>query len=116
MLSQFTNLKYDLTHLVTDTKLISNHQGMTLERVIVDLSRAFEPSQIYVARESVPLSVNRLPANKAHIVSRARSLKGLKVMGLPRVNLGGANEQVKEFFDKYLRNTSAEAALPPSQS
>lgn len=26
-------------------------QGMTLDRVIVDLARAFEPSQIYVARE-----------------------------------------------------------------
>jgi hypothetical protein len=41
-------------------------------------------------------------------VSRARSLKGLRVVGLPRVNLGGANEQVKEFFEKYLRNKPAE--------
>jgi hypothetical protein len=29
---------------------------------------------------------------------------GLKVIGLPRTNLGGANEQVKEFFEKYLKN------------
>lgn len=29
---------------------VHKSQGMTLERVIVDLSRAFEPSQIYVAR------------------------------------------------------------------
>jgi ATP-dependent DNA helicase PIF1 len=31
---------------------VHKSQGMTLERVIVDLSRAFEPSQIYVARMS----------------------------------------------------------------
>ncbi|KAH3982695.1 hypothetical protein HBH70_003200 [Parastagonospora nodorum] len=67
---------------------VHKSQGMTLERVIVDLSRAFEPSQIYVA------------------LSRARSLKGLKVIGLPRTNLGGANEQVKEFFEKFLKKTS----------
>lgn len=97
---------------------------MTLERVIVDLSRAFEPSQIYVARMFnssslflflfslyYPEQKKKLPhrleteANAIYyfIVSRARSLKGLKVIGLPRANLGGANEQVKEFFDKYLK-------------
>ncbi|CBX94541.1 hypothetical protein LEMA_P120320.1 [Plenodomus lingam JN3] len=63
---------------------VHKSQGMTLDRVIVDLGRAFEPSQIYVA------------------LSRARSLKGLKVVALPQRNLGGANAQVKEFFAKYL--------------
>jgi len=57
---------------------------MTLDRVIVDLSRAFEPSQIYVA------------------LSRARSLKGLKVIALPKRPMGGANPQVKEFCATYL--------------
>ena len=33
-------------------KANSSTQGMTLDRVIVDLARAFEPSQIYVARKS----------------------------------------------------------------
>lgn len=41
------------------------------------------------------------PANRL-AVSRARSLKGLKVMALPQRNLGGANPQVKEFFEKFL--------------
>jgi hypothetical protein len=36
-------------------------------------------------------------------VSRARSLKGLKVVGLPRYELGGANAQVKEFYETYLK-------------
>ncbi|CAO2657621.1 Nn.00g037470.m01.CDS01 [Neocucurbitaria sp. VM-36] len=63
---------------------VHKSQGMTLDRVIVDLARAFEPSQIYVA------------------LSRARSLQGLKVTSLPQRNLGGANAQVKEFFEKYL--------------
>jgi hypothetical protein len=78
---------------------------MTLDRVIVDLSRAFEPSQIYVAR-TFP-SFQYLVDNRLTVetVSRARSLKGLKVIGLPRSNLGGANEQVKEFFEKYLRKS-----------
>jgi ATP-dependent DNA helicase PIF1 len=78
---------------------------MTLDRVIVDLSRAFEPSQIYVARtliETLGYTVDELIVS---LVSRARSLKGLKVIGLPRTSLGGANEQVKEFFEKYLRKS-----------
>jgi len=84
---------------------VHKSQGMTLERVIVDLSRAFEPSQIYVARMSFTSSHFLCQANKS-TVSRARSLKGLKVIGLPRTNLGGANEQVKEFFEKFLKKTS----------
>lgn len=35
---------------------VHKSQGMTLDRVIVDLRRAFEPSQIYVACESLSLS------------------------------------------------------------
>ncbi len=41
------------------------------------------------------------------IVSRARSLKGLKVEGLPRADLGGANAQVKEFMEIYLLKKKA---------
>jgi ATP-dependent DNA helicase PIF1 len=32
---------------------VHKSQGMTLERVIVDLARAFEPSQMYVARKLI---------------------------------------------------------------
>ena len=56
-------------------------QGMTLSRVIVDLRLSFEPGQDYVA------------------LSRAETLKGLKVEGLPR-NVIGPNEQVIEFLEK----------------
>jgi hypothetical protein len=35
------------------------------------------------------------------LVSRARSLKGLKVIALPQNPRGGANQQVKEFMASF---------------
>lgn len=58
---------------------IHKSQGMTLDRVIVDLARGFEEGQMYVA------------------LSRARNLKGLKVIALPKAKSGG-NPQVKHFL------------------
>lgn len=55
-------------------------QGMTLERVIVDLSRSFEQGQAYVA------------------LSRARSLDGLKVVSFPESANGTGNKEVREFL------------------
>lgn len=52
---------------------------MTLNRVVVDLTRSFEEGQMYVA------------------LSRARSLHGLKVEGLGSFK-GGGNEQVMQFL------------------
>lgn len=86
---------------------------MTLDKVIVDLSEAFEASQIYVARKSTSFSHGIHELIDA-TVSRARSLKGLKVTGLPRRRLGGGNVQVKEFFQKYLTKKPASASVPPS--
>ena len=54
-------------------------QGMTLSRVIVDLGKAFEEGQSYVA------------------LSRARDLEGLKVEALGHRSWG-CNQQVREFL------------------
>ena len=80
---------------------VHKSQGMTLDRVIVDLARAFEQSQIYVACKS---HHNELPGATLIIstVSRARSLKGLTVTALPNKDLGGANAQVKEFLENVV--------------
>jgi len=59
---------------------IHKSQGMTLDKVVVDLSRSFEEGQEYVA------------------LSRARDLKGLKVEGLGPGSDG--NPEVREFLDK----------------
>lgn len=86
---------------------VHKSQGMTLDRVIVDLARAFEQSQIYVACKSHP---NALPGTTLIIstVSRARSLQGLTVTALPNKDLGGANAQVKEFMDKIVMKKKTE--------
>jgi hypothetical protein len=88
---------------------------MTLDRVIVDLGKAFEASQLYVARESQqdPKCIEKQMLT-TRIVSRARSLKGLKVVALPYRNLGGANAQVKEFFETFFEKKPSPSQTPQS--
>lgn len=57
-------------------------QGMTLNRVVVDLSHAFEYEQVYVA------------------LSRAKSLDGLKIIGGRRMleQANGGSAAVRQFL------------------
>ncbi|RMZ72110.1 hypothetical protein GMOD_00007106 [Pyrenophora seminiperda CCB06] len=70
---------------------VHKSQGMTLDRVIADLSEVFESSQLYVA------------------LSRCRSLEGLTVSALPNRALPGTDPHVQEFFRKYLVKKSLSA-------
>ncbi len=67
---------------------VHKSQGTTLDAAEIDLSRAFEPGMGYVA------------------LSRIRSLKGLRLMGLNKTALT-ANEEVVE-MDKAFRKASKE--------
>ncbi|KAI7546903.1 hypothetical protein KC316_g14723, partial [Hortaea werneckii] len=62
---------------------VHKSQGMTLDRVIVDLWNSFEREMVYVA------------------LSRARGLEGLKVVRLARVMERGVNEEVRGFLSEH---------------
>lgn len=72
---------------------VHKSQGMTLTKVEVDLSRAFEREMIYVA------------------LSRCKTLEGLKVHRLPRDMRYGPDATVQEFLTKF---TSAGAFIRPA--
>jgi hypothetical protein len=68
---------------------------MTLEMVKVNLTKAFETRQVYVASMFGVISIAIELTKTA--VSRATSLEGLKVTGLPRKRFGGADPQIMKF-------------------
>jgi hypothetical protein len=74
---------------------------MTLEYVKVNLEKAFEPSQVYVACTCTPVRIHRVQPTNAQVVSRAHSLDGLHVTALPSSDLlSRCDEEVKEFYQK----------------
>ena len=79
---------------------IHKAQGMTLGKVIVDLTRAFEHGQVYVA------------------LSRTKSLDGLKIEGDPLGLLVGreGNQEVREFYrDRFGNKVFQVPGLPKNQ-
>ncbi|KAK3989365.1 putative DNA repair and recombination protein [Cladorrhinum sp. PSN332] len=72
---------------------IHKAQGMTLDKVIVDVSKAFEEKQIYVA------------------LSRAKTLEGLQVVGLKRGSVGCDDGDGSEMVRGFLRETFGEEAV-----
>ncbi|VBB81010.1 Putative DNA repair and recombination protein [Podospora comata] len=66
---------------------IHKAQGMTLEKVIVDLSKVFEERQIYVA------------------LSRVKALEGLQVVGLTSERGGWGDVEGAEKVRRFLRET-----------
>ena len=68
---------------------VHKSQGMSLDAIEVDLSKAFEPGMGYVA------------------LSRVRTLEGLSILGMNEAALGVHNEVLE--FDAQLQNQSAEA-------
>ena len=81
---------------------IHKAQGMTLGKVIVNLTRAFQEGQVYVA------------------LSRASSLDGLKIEGDPRGLLVGrqGNQEVREFYWENFGGETGQMpglVLPPQE-
>ncbi|KAH6878323.1 hypothetical protein BKA58DRAFT_93226 [Alternaria rosae] len=64
------------------TMTIHKTQGISLDRVKVNLERAFEEAMVYLA------------------LSRARTLEHLEVVALPEKSLNKLDAQVKQFYER----------------
>jgi ATP-dependent DNA helicase PIF1 len=71
---------------------------MTLNRVVVDLAKTFEQGQAYVACKVYRFNPIPFTMLTLFLVSRARSLDGLKVESFPQRAQSTGNAQVKEFL------------------